>query len=203
LVDPRTDEKTLLAGMRSKTRYNIRLARRRGVTVEHHGFDALASWYELYRDTMHRKGLTVHDYRHFEALFAAEEAVEDERGDIRLLLARAHGELLAGMILGVYGDYAVYLYGASSTRHRSSMPSHLLQWRAIREAAAAGCRTYDMYGIPPDESPSHPMHGLLRFKSGFGGSRLTRRGCWDYPFAEEPYREVKGTELADAGYYAS
>lgn len=203
IIDPRTEEHALFSSMRPKTRYNIRLAARRGVTVQQESPAALPRWYELYRETMQRKGLTVHEYRHFEALFAADQSGEDERADLRLLLAYGHGEPLAGMILGLYGDYAVYLYGASSARHRSSMPAYLLQWRAIGEAAAAGCRTYDMYGIPPDESPSHPMHGLLRFKAGFGGSRLTRRGCWDYPFAEEPYREVKGTELADAGYYAS
>jgi lipid II:glycine glycyltransferase (peptidoglycan interpeptide bridge formation enzyme) len=203
LIDLRHSEEELLSGMRAKTRYNIRLARRRGVEVEDRPHEDLPVWYELYRETMKRKGLTVHDYRHFEALFSAADSSEDDRGELKLLLARRRHELLAGMVLAIYGDYAVYLYGASSKRRRSLMPAYRLQWRAIEIAADEGCRTYDMFGIPSDESPSHPMHGLLRFKTGFGGHRLTRRGCWDYPFEDEVYREVKGREIADAGYYGS
>jgi lipid II:glycine glycyltransferase (peptidoglycan interpeptide bridge formation enzyme) len=203
LIDPQQSDKALLAGMRPKTRYNIRLAARRGVVVEDRPHADLAAWYELYRDTMERKGLTVHEYRYFEALFRADENEDDDHGAVRLLLARRGEELLAGMILALYGDYAVYLYGASSQRRRSLMPAYRLQWHAIRTAAEAGCRAYDMFGIPADEHASHPMHGLLRFKTGFGGRRLTRRGCWDYPYSEELYREVTGRELADSGYYGS
>lgn len=203
LIDPRRSEPELLAGMRGKTRYNIRLAGRRGVTVEERPAADLPAWYELYRDTMERKGLTVHDYRYFEALFAAARTGEDGTGDLRLLVALRGEEMLAGMVLALYGDYALYLYGASSTQRRSLMPAYRLQWRAIQTAAEAGCRAYDMFGIPSDDSPSHPMHGLLRFKTGFGGRKLTRRGCWDFPFSEELYREVKGRELADSGYYGS
>jgi lipid II:glycine glycyltransferase (peptidoglycan interpeptide bridge formation enzyme) len=203
LIDPRRAESELLSDMRAKTRYNIRLARRRGVVVEEHPHADLAAWYELYRETMERKELTVHEYRYFEALFRAADMGDDDHGELKLLLARRGEELLAGMVLALYGDYAVYLYGASSDRRRPLMPAYRLQWRAIQTAAEAGCRAYDMFGIPGDDSPSHPMHGLLRFKSGFGGRRLTRRGCWDYPFAEDLYREVKGRELADGGYYGS
>jgi lipid II:glycine glycyltransferase (peptidoglycan interpeptide bridge formation enzyme) len=189
--------------MRPKTRYNIRLAGRRGVVVEDRPHADLAAWYALYADTMRRKGLTVHGYAYFEALFNAAETETDDGAELKLLLARRGSEILAGMVLAVYGDYAVYLYGASSARDRSLMPAYRLQWQAIRVAGTEGCRAYDMFGIPSDESPSHPMHGLLRFKTGFGGSKLTRRGCWDYPYSDEVYSELKGRELADAGYYSS
>jgi lipid II:glycine glycyltransferase (peptidoglycan interpeptide bridge formation enzyme) len=201
IVDTRQPAERLLASMRAKTRYNIRLAGRRGVHVEERPHAELAAWYGLYRDTMERKGLTVHDERYFEALFEAARTEHDEHGELKLLLARHNGELLAGMVLALYGDYAMYLFGASSERRRSLMPAYRLQWRAIRTAAESGCRSYDMFGIPSDESSSHPMHGLLRFKTGFGGRRLTRRGCWDFPYSDEIYREVRGRELADAGYY--
>lgn len=203
LIDTRQPPERMLSAMRAKTRYNIRLAGRRGVNVEERPHSELGLWYRLYRDTMERKGLTVHDERYFEALFEAAHAEQDDHGELKLLLARHDGELLAGMVLALYGDYAVYLYGASSQRRRSLMPAYRLQWHAIRTAAEAGCRAYDMFGIPADEHASHPMHGLLRFKTGFGGRRLTRRGCWDYPYSEELYRELTGRELADAGYYGS
>jgi len=99
VIDPRRGEREVLADMRAKTRYNIRLARRRGVVVEEHPHADLAAWYELYRETMERKGLTVHEYRYFEALFRAADMGDDAHGELKLLLARRGEELLAGMVL--------------------------------------------------------------------------------------------------------
>jgi lipid II:glycine glycyltransferase (peptidoglycan interpeptide bridge formation enzyme) len=86
---------------------------------------------------------------------------------------------LASIITLFCGNEAVYLYGASSNEKRNLMPAYSLQWRAINDAIAFGCDRYDFYGIPPTNDESHPMHGLYRFKTGFGGSIVHRVGSYD------------------------
>lgn len=209
VVDLAEDDR-LLGRMRSKTRYNIRLARRRGVQVRPASPDELDRWYEMYHRTMERHGKTVHGRHHFsrlvEATVSAPRAgvvpgVPAEDHNLRLLLAERHGRTLAGLFLAVSGSYAIYLYGASADRDRRAMPAYLLQWEAMRLARRLGADRYDMFGVPPDRRPGHPMHGLLRFKEGFGGRHVARRGCWDFPYDHERYRVLAGREAADRGYH--
>jgi len=211
LIDLKKSDAELLADMRAKTRYNLRLAGRREVVVRKEGVSALEEWYELYRETMERSGTSLHDPTHFHSLLTAQA---DGEVDVHLLMARlggvegrdtagsaACGRALAGLILAVAGDYAVYLYGASGGHERWRMPTYLLQWEAMQLAREAGAKTYDLFGIPSDSSPGHPMHGLLRYKTGFGGHLITRRGCWDYPLNADIYDAVSGQELAAPGYH--
>jgi lipid II:glycine glycyltransferase (peptidoglycan interpeptide bridge formation enzyme) len=74
------------------------------------------------------------------------------------------------------------------------MATYALQWEAIRFARWKGCREYDFYGISPNDDPAHPMNGLYRFKTGFGGSVLHRKGCWDYPFKDHEYSIYRSSE---------
>lgn len=210
IVDLRRSDAELAARMHRKTRYNIRLARRRGVRVRVASPAALERWYGLYCETMERHGTTLHAITHFRELLDSAR-IDDgasvrpgqpaRRHAIRLLLAERGSGLLAGMILAVSGDYAIYLYGASSARGRNLMPAYLLQWEAMRTARSLGAQSYDLFGIPSDRNPGHPMHGLLRFKEGFGGQRIIRRGCWDFPLNLDAYRALAGREAADAGYH--
>lgn len=207
VLDLSRPEERILAGMRSKTRYNIRLAGRRGVTVREGSPEELGHWYAIYEETMRRNHTRVHREEFFDALLEAGEHQEQTpraaQTGLKLFLAEQEGELRSGMILAIQGEYALYLYGASSSRGRESMSTYALQWHAIRYAGAAGCTEYDLSGIPDDDHPSHPMHGLLRFKLGFGGHHVVRRGCWDYPLLEEEYSRYAGFELTDAGYHRS
>jgi lipid II:glycine glycyltransferase (peptidoglycan interpeptide bridge formation enzyme) len=116
---------------------------------------------------------------YYKVLF--EEGAKPEYGvDIRLYLASHESEDIAGIITLFRKDEAVYLYGASANHKRNLMAPYALQWQAMRDAKAAGCVFYDLYGIPPDEDPFHPMAGLYRVKTGFGGTMIHRPGCWDY-----------------------
>ena len=92
------------------------------------------------------------------------------------------------------GREAVYLYGASSDKKRGLMAPYALQVKAMEEAKAAGCEEYDLFGIPPDEDPSHPMAGLYRFKTGFGGRIIHSPGSWDYPCRSVFYRLFRFAE---------
>jgi lipid II:glycine glycyltransferase (peptidoglycan interpeptide bridge formation enzyme) len=75
------------------------------------------------------------------------------------------------------------------------MAPYALQWEAICRAKSHGCTEYDMFGIAPYPSPSHPLYGLYRFKTGFGGSILHRMGCWDYPLNSARYDMYRTAEM--------
>jgi lipid II:glycine glycyltransferase (peptidoglycan interpeptide bridge formation enzyme) len=210
LVNLGDDDEDLLRCMRPKTRYNIRLAERRHVRVREASPRELSRWYRIYRETMERHDKPVHDSRHFLALFEAARRTGDAAAlphepeadhHVRLLLAERDGLPLAGMVLAVSGPYAIYLYGASRSTGREHMPVYLLQWRAMQIARDLGAQTYDLFGIPADNRRSHPMHGLLRFKESFGGSRVVRRGCWDFVLDGDRYRALAAHEAADGGYH--
>ncbi len=206
-IDLRKNEERLLASMRSKTRYNIRLSRRKGVEVHDTGMDHLELWYNLYRETCERNGIFLHHIDHFRALIDAADARDchshRSQGSpaVHLLIAEAGGIPLAAMFLVTSDKRATYLYGASSSEKRNYMPTYALQWEAIRKARAHGCTEYDMFGISPSPNPSHPLYGLYRFKTGFGGYQFHRMGCWDYPFDHERYGAYMTAEMKSRGYH--
>ena len=184
-VDLSPDEEAILASMKSKWRYNIRLAEKKGVLVESRGAEAVGEFYELYRVTSKRDRIALHTERYYSRLFDLADERRSEgfacTPDLRLFVARYEGQALAAIVTLFSGPEAVYLYGASSDEHRNLMPSYALQWAAMRAAKAAGCARYDLFGIPPSAEASHPMAGLYKFKTGFGGAIAHRAGSWDYP----------------------
>jgi lipid II:glycine glycyltransferase (peptidoglycan interpeptide bridge formation enzyme) len=171
---------TLLANMHKKTRYNIQLAERKGVTVIRAGVDELPKWYRMYEATARRDGITIHSLQYYQVLFD-QSHMSHQHPQARLYLAYHEGDLLAGIISLFYNDTATYLYGASANIKRNFMASYALQWRSIQDAKNIGCLHYDLFGIPPTDDISHPMHGLYQFKTGFGGIIYHRLGAWDYP----------------------
>ncbi len=184
LLDLNRSEEDLMAAMKQKTRYNVRLAVRRGVTVRQGTTTDLDLFYQLYAETSQRDGFLIRtrDYYH-DAWGTFLEA-----GLAHLLLAEVDGEALAGLILFTFGPTAWYMYGASSTRHRKTMPNNLLQWEAIRRAKAAGCSLYDLWGAPNQLDESDPMWGVVRFKLGLGGRVAQGVGAWDFPGSRTAYR---------------
>jgi peptidoglycan pentaglycine glycine transferase (the first glycine) len=197
LLDLTRSEDELLAAMKQKTRYNIRLAGRRGVTIRQitsvdslEGLsDALALFYQIYAETAQRDGFIIRPasyYRDAWGIFVQE-------GKAHLLLAEFEGETVAGLIVFTFGSAAWYMYGASASRHRRHMPSYLLQWEAIRQAKAAGCTLYDLWGAPDTLDESDPMWGVVRFKVGMGGRLARGVGAWDLAanrVASQLYRAV-------------
>jgi len=182
IVDLNPDEDALLGAMKPKWRYNIRLAEKKGVSVRRADAEGLDSFYALYRETARRDRIAIHGIEYYRGLFAHAADYSRSAPDLRLYLAEHEGAPIASIIVLIHGAEATYLYGASSDEKRSLMPAYALQWRAMRDAKAAGCSSYDFYGIPPADDPGHPMYGLYRFKTGFGGEILHRPGSWDFPY---------------------
>ena len=205
LVDLCVEPDGILSRMKPKTRYNIGLSARKGVRVRDAGVNGLQAWYALYAGTAERHGMHLDDMSYFRAALEVSDADCDSPARVHLLLAETAGRPLAGIMLAISGTRATYLYGASSSAalDRGFMASYALQWEAIRRARESGCLEYDMFGVAPSPDPDHPMYGLYRFKTGFGGRIQHRQGCWDYPFDEARYDMYRASEMAGAQFAVS
>ena len=177
-IDLTADEEEILGRMKSKWRYNIRLAEKKGVQIE----KKLDRFYELYKITSERDGIAIHPKSYYEDLLrrsAEEIAAGKDVPEVRLYLARHEEDYLGAIITLFSKTESIYLYGCSSNVKRNLMPNFLLQWTAMKDAKAYGSSYYDMYGMPPTDDENHPMHGLYLFKTGFGGKNIHRTGSWD------------------------
>lgn len=192
-INLRPPVEKIFAGMKSKTRYNIRLARKKGVSVFRASVDSLPLFYRLYLQTAKRNGFPPGTYSHFSALFSA-HAHKGGSSETIFLLAAKGPDILAGGIFVLAGRRALYLFGASSGERRELMGSYALHWDAMRIARNKGCLTYDMGAVSPGPDPSHPFYGLYRFKTGFGGEIVHRSGSWDFPFDQEGYTSFCNVE---------
>jgi lipid II:glycine glycyltransferase (peptidoglycan interpeptide bridge formation enzyme) len=193
----------VLGSMKSKARYNIRLAEKKGVTVREGGDDSLGAWYSLFQETSRRDRIAIHSASYYRGLFAAGRDYAGTSPEVRLLTAWHDGDLLAGNICIFWKKRGVYLTGASSSAKRNLMPTYALQWEAIRAGKKAGCAEYDLYGIPPTPDPDHPMFGLYQFKTGFSDRTLERWGTWDVPFRPVLCSLYRAAEEARLFYYRS
>jgi peptidoglycan pentaglycine glycine transferase (the first glycine) len=191
LLDLERSENELLAAMKQKTRYNVRLAARRGVNVRSIGAGdslaerdaALVLFYQLYAETGRRDDFAIRPpdyYRDAWGTFV-------DGGFAQLFLAEFEGDALAGLMIFIFGSTAWYMYGASSNRERQRMPNYLLQWEAIRWARDQGCTLYDLWGAPENLDESDPMWGVVRFKLGLGGQLARGLGAWDFPVSRAGY----------------
>ena len=154
------------------------------------------------QETARRNNLTLHDREYFTSKLELRERAGDDV-DISLLMADHEGEFLAAMFLILSKERGTYLYGASSSRNRNLMATYAIQWEAMKIARQSGCREYDMFGAAPNPSRSHPLYGLYRFKSGFGGSLFHRMGCWDYPLIRDEYLAFRARETQNQKYHAN
>ena len=174
IIDLRPEPDALMAGFKPKTRYNIRLATKKGVRVERSG-DASA-FAEMARVTSSRHRIQLADEPYYRAVLE----VLTPSDMARLYLAYQDDTPLAGIIVTRFAGRAIYLFGASAKTGRQLMPAYLLHWQAIQDVKALGDTEYDLWGIPPDDSPDHPWAGLWQFKSGWNGRNVTFAGAYTY-----------------------
>ncbi len=182
IVDLQGSEDDILSRMKQKTRYNIRLAVRKGVSVRS-SLD-VEVFFRLMQTTGERDQFGIHTLKYYQKAFELFKS----KGACELFLAEFEGEPLAALMVFISGKRSWYLYGASSSLHRERMPTYLLQWEAMKWARSAGCKEYDLWGVP-DYDPeileakfnqrSDGMWGIYRFKRGFGGVVQRSVGAWD------------------------
>jgi peptidoglycan pentaglycine glycine transferase (the first glycine) len=191
LVDLQGSEDELLARMKPKTRYNIRLAARHEVAITSSG--DIAAFARLMDATGLRDSFAVHSEKYYRAAYAAFRPHQT----VELFLAHYRGEPVSGLMAFAQGKRAWYLYGASSNLHREVMAPYLLQWEAMRWARSLGCVEYDLWGIPDAEEEAleaqfadrqDGLWGVYRFKRGFGGRVWRSVGTWDRVYHAPLYR---------------
>lgn len=170
-------EEELLKAMKQKTRYNIRLAGRKGVVVRPGtaaDFELIA---EMYMETAERDGFAVRPVEYYLDIW---KTFYDD-GMAQPFIAEYEGQPLAAVIVIHRGKKAIYMYGASTDLERKRMPNYLLQWEAICWAKSQGMEIYDFWGAPDEFIESDPLWGVWRFKAGFNGQVVRHIGAWDYP----------------------
>ena len=179
-LDGSDDE--ILARMKSKTRYNIRLAEKKGITIRQ--IDTVEPFYGLLESTSNRAAFGIHTEEYYRKAFD----LFQNSGECQLFLAEYDGLPLASIMVFVRGSRSWYFYGASSNQYRERMPTYLVQWEAMRWARERGCLNYDLWGVPDEDAEmleknftkrNDGLWGVYRFKRGFGGELKRVCGPWD------------------------
>jgi peptidoglycan pentaglycine glycine transferase (the first glycine) len=191
LIDLSPTEEELLARMKQKTRYNIRLAERKGVSLRVGKLENLGMLYTMYAETSVRDGFVIRDEGYYKAVWSL--FMSSSNPTCEPIIAEIDGEPVAAIFVFYFTGRAYYVYGMSRNQHREKMPNYLLQWEAIKRAKAKGCAIYDLWGAPEAFDESDSMWGVYRFKEGLGGQVVRTIGAWDFapsPLWYKMYLEI-------------
>ena len=184
LIDLSATEEEMLARMKPKTRYNVRLAEKKGVTVRAGTVDDLPMLYKMYAETSIRDGFVIRDENYYMTVWKLfMQNVERLTLNVPTcipLIAEVNNEPVAAVFLFMFAGRAYYVYGMSRNLHREKMPTYLLQWEAMKRAKANGCSAYDLWGAPEEINESDSMWGVYRFKEGLGGEVVRTLGAYDF-----------------------
>ncbi|MFH0928399.1 MAG: peptidoglycan bridge formation glycyltransferase FemA/FemB family protein [bacterium] len=174
-IDLGLAEEEILAGMHQKTRYNLRLAEKKGVEVAESR--DVAVWLDLIHATAERDRFHLHQDEYYRKMLASPI--------VKLFVASLEERPLAAMIAVFFGDAVTYLHGASGNESREVMAPFLLHWRVTQEAKQSGYKYYDFWGVNPSDAKSphykKSWEGLTRFKKGFGGEEVALPGTFELP----------------------
>lgn len=193
-LDLTLGEDKLMAGMKQKTRYNIRLAGKKDVLIKPSNDIELFARMTAITGARDRFGVHSEDYfqRAYDLFYPL--------GACEFLIAYFGEEPLAALMVFAWGERAWYLYGASTSQHRNRMPAYLLQWEAVRWAMNKGCKVYDLWGVPDENEDvleaefmnrADDLWGVYRFKRGFGGKLQRTQPAWDKVYNRIGYEMYK------------
>lgn len=191
-IDLQSTEDEILKRMKQKTRYNIRLAEKKAITVRRGTADDIPAFNRLMQLTSRRNTFGVHEPEYYQAAY--QYFAPD---NVALMIAEYENQPLSIVMVFRCGRRAAYLYGASSNEERHRMPNYAAQWAAIRWAKEQGCSEYDLWGVPdyPEEELEanfmdrrDGLWGVYRFKRGFGGQLKRTVGTADRVYNQMVYR---------------
>ena len=189
-----SDKATMSAGLKQKWRYNIGLAKRKGVTVRQSGRAAdVTAFYGLLLKTAERQGISLHPQRYYETMAATLAG-----SLVQYYFAEYQGRVIATALVARFHDTVTYVHGGADHAERAVMAPHLLHWKIMCDAAEAGYKHYDLFGIAPLNQPNHPWAGITQFKLGFGGRIVEYPGTFEralQPAWYTLYRLIKRTHL--------
>ncbi len=197
VLDLTKSEEELLKNMHPKTRYNIRVAEKKGVQiVEDNSGKAFEDYLKLTRETTTRQNFYAHGEKYhqlmWETLKATSEKIDENKLTAHLLKGTYNGKVLVTWILFVLGDTLYYPYGASSSENREVMASNLMMWEAIRFGKKLGLKKFDMWGsLGPNPDVKDPWFGFHRFKEGYGPNLTEFIGSYDLVINKKMYLVYK------------
>lgn len=183
MVDLSAGEEEILMRMKQKTRYNIRLAERKGVTAREGRLEDLPMLYKMYAETSVRDGFVIRDEEYYMTVWKTfmQSPSPDYQSPAAIpLIAEYNNDPVAAIFLFTFAGRGYYVYGMSRSAHRDKMPTYLLQWEAMKRAKAGGCLIYDLWGAPDVFDESDAMWGVYRFKEGLGGEVIRTPGAYDF-----------------------
>lgn len=177
VLDLTPSEEELLKNMHQKTRYNIRVATKKGVHVEiSDSPEALKKYLKLYFETTKRQGYFGHNENYHTKVYETFHMT----GQVKFVIASFNKTPLVAWMLLVFKDTLYYPYGGSSHLHRDVMASNLVAWEAIKLGKSLGLSKFDMWGaLGPDASPRDSWYGFHKFKMGYGGRLVEYLGSFD------------------------
>lgn len=178
IMDLSASEEDILMRMKQKTRYNVRLAEKKGVTVRVGTVDDFGMLYKMYAETSVRDGFVIRAENYYMTVWTM--FMQSAEPSAVPLIAEADGEPVAAIFVFMFAGCAYYVYGMSQNVHREKMPTYLLQWEAMKHAKAHGCLTYDLWGAPDVFDESDSLWGVYRFKEGLGGVVVRTLGAYDF-----------------------
>jgi len=191
IIDISKTEEELLVEMKSKTRYNVRLAEKKGVVIKE-GKQYIEDFLRLSKETAQRDGIVIHPEEYYKKM------IENLPADmIKLYVAEYEGKILAANIVIFFEDSATYAHGASSNESRDVMAPYLLQWRQIQDAKEKGYSFYDFGGVKT-KSNGKSWAGITRFKTGFSPKTesIVFPGSYDIIISPRKYSLYKGLQKA-------
>ena len=184
-------EEEIFSELHQKTRYNVRLATKKGVVIKEGTREDLKEFHKIMIETGERDNFIIRSLEYFEKMYD-----EMAPNHMKLLMAYHEDKPISGIIPIMYGNKVWYLYGASSNSHRNLMPNYLLQWTMIQEAIKMGADMYDFRGVSGVVDESHPQYGLYRFKKGFNAEFTEFIGEIYIPYKPLVYKMYKFSEKA-------
>ena len=199
VIDLNPTEEELLARMKPKTRYNIRLAEKKGVALRVGTKDDFPMLYKMYAETSVRDGFVIRDEGYYKTMWETFTAKANSLASnlqspfAEPLIAEFNNEPIAAIFVFYFAGRAYYVYGMSRDKHREKMPTHFLQWEALKRAKSMECAVYDLWGAPEVFDESDSMWGVYRFKEGLGGRVVRTLGAYDFapsPFWYRMYSEI-------------
>ncbi|MFH0873299.1 MAG: peptidoglycan bridge formation glycyltransferase FemA/FemB family protein [Candidatus Komeilibacteria bacterium] len=184
LLNLRKSEEEIFQKFKEKTRYNIRLAERKGVTVHWGTSDqALKIFLDLLPRTQLRQRIRSHTNRHYRAIVNAGR----EHNTVKIAWAEYQGQPIAANLYILFGSTVTYLHGAFNYHYREVMAPHLLQWQGIKQAAYLGYKYFDFWGLAPSDGSQPSWDGFTRFKRGFNGIEISHPGAFDFIYNDSWY----------------
>jgi len=174
ILDLTKSEDEILAQMKQKGRYNIKVARKKGVSIRVGNEDLdVEKFYNLVETTTTRNKFHGHGVDFYKNMLINLNGDGKSTAKATLYLAEYENNVISGIIATFYKDTGIYYFGASGNQYRNLMAPYLLQWQAIKDAKELGCTKYDFFGIAPSDAPKHPWRHITEFKKKFGGKEVS------------------------------